>query len=112
MPRIGPELGRGAEGVVYENLDLPGWVVKVFYPSGASPYQARSEFQNLVKARAIRPDNVVYAQPPTDPRQDFLVKERVRPTDVPEDLIEKARVLQDFHGIQDASGNLICEVDP
>src|SRR5690349_5919238 len=28
MPRIGQEIGRGAESVVYENLDQPGWVVK------------------------------------------------------------------------------------
>jgi hypothetical protein len=34
MPRIGRELGRGAEGVVYENLDQPGWLVKAFHPGG------------------------------------------------------------------------------
>jgi hypothetical protein len=61
MPRIGQELGRGAEGVVYENLDRPGWVVKEFHKGGTSPLQARNEFQNLERAPAIRPDNVVKA---------------------------------------------------
>ena len=65
MPRIGQELGRGAEGVVYENLDQPGWVVKEFHQGGTSPLQARNEFQNLEKARAILPDNVVKAQAPS-----------------------------------------------
>jgi hypothetical protein len=66
MPRIGQELGRGAEGVVYENLDRPGWVVKEFHKGGTSPLQARNEFQNLERARAIpgRTDNVVEAQAP------------------------------------------------
>jgi hypothetical protein len=31
MPRIGREIGRGSEGIVYENLDRPGWVVKEYY---------------------------------------------------------------------------------
>jgi hypothetical protein len=75
MPQIGQELGRGAEGVVYENGDQPGWVVKVFHKGGTSPYQAGNEFQNLEKARTIRPDNVVKAQPPADPRQGWIVKE-------------------------------------
>jgi hypothetical protein len=88
MPRIGQELGRGAEGVVYENLDQPGWVVKEFYQGGGSPVQARNEYQNLERARAIRPDNVVMAQAPVDPRQGFLVKAKVLPTDVPEDLAQ------------------------
>jgi hypothetical protein len=61
MPRIGQELGRGAEGVVYEDLDQPGWVVKEFHPGGTSPLQAMNEFQNLERARAIRPDNVIKA---------------------------------------------------
>jgi hypothetical protein len=63
MPRLGRELGRGAEGVVYENLDEPGWVVKEFHKGGTTPLQARNEFQNLEKARAIpgRADNVVKA---------------------------------------------------
>ncbi len=108
MPRIGQELGRGAEGVVYENLDQPGWVVKEYHQGGASPFQARNEFQNLERARAIRPDNVVKAQAPADPRQGFLVKEQVLPTAVPEDLAQKARVLQDFlPHIPDAGGNLM-----
>lgn len=108
MPRLGRELGRGAEGVVYENLDRPGWVVKVFHQGGTSPLQAGNEFQNLENARAIRPDNAVGAQAPADPRQGFLVKERVLPTDVPEDLAERAKVLQDFlPRIPDAGGNLM-----
>src|SRR5207244_1135664 len=98
LPRIGQELGRGAEGVISENLDQPGWVVKEFHKGGTSPLQARNEFQNLEKARAIpgRADNVVKAHAPADPRQGFLVKEQVLPTNVPEDLAEKAKVLQDF----------------
>jgi hypothetical protein len=107
MPRIGREIGRGAEGVVYENLDLPGWVVKVFHAGSTSPLQAENEFQNLERARAIRPDNVVKAQAPADPRQGFLVKEMVLPTDVPEDLAQEARVLQDIlPHIPDAASNL------
>ena len=47
MPRIGQELGRGAEGIVYEDLDQPGWVVKEYYQGGTSPLQAQNEFQNL-----------------------------------------------------------------
>jgi hypothetical protein len=108
MPRLGRELGRGAEGAVYEDLDQPGWVVKVFHRGSTSPLQAGNEFQNLENARAIRPDNVVKAQAPADPRQGFLIKERVLPTDVPEDLAEKAMVLQDFlPQIPDAGGNLM-----
>jgi hypothetical protein len=108
MPRIGEELGRGSEGVVYENLDQPGWVVKVFHSGGASPFQARNEFQNLENARAIRPDNVVKVQAPADSGQGFLVKEQVLPTDVAQDLAEKAKVLQDFlPQIPDSGGNLV-----
>jgi hypothetical protein len=93
---------------VYENLDEPGWVVKEFYKGGGSPFQARNEFRNLVKACALRPDNVVKVQAPADPRQRFLVKERVLPTDLPEDLAQKAQVLQDFlPQIPDAGGNVI-----
>jgi len=40
-PSIGQELGRGAEGVVYENLDEPGMVVKEFHQIAASPLQAQ-----------------------------------------------------------------------
>ncbi len=108
MPRLGREIGRGAEGVVYENLDQPGWVVKEFHKGGTSPFQARNEFQNLEKARAIRPDNVVEVQAPADPQQSFLVKEEVLPTNVPKDLAQKAQVLQDFlPHIPDAGGNLL-----
>jgi hypothetical protein len=110
MPRIGQEIGRGAEGIVYENLDQPGMVVKEYYSSGVSPLQARNEFQNLEKARSIpgRADNVVKAQAPADPRQGFLVKEKVMPTNGPGDLAQKAQVLRDFlPQIPDAGGNLI-----
>ena len=110
MPRIGQEIGRGAEGIVYENLDQPGMVVKEYYPGGVSPLQARNEFQNLEKARSIpgRADNVVKAQATAAPRQGFLVKEKVMPTNVPEDLAQKARALRDFlPQIPDAGGNLI-----
>jgi hypothetical protein len=73
MPRIGRELGRGAEGVVYENLDEPGWVVKEFHKQGTSPLRARNEFDNLQRARAIRPDNVVGARARADPGQGWIV---------------------------------------
>jgi hypothetical protein len=106
-PQIGGEIGRGAEGIVYENLDQPGWVVKVFHPGRTSPLQAGNEFANLEKARAIRPDNVVKAQAPADPRQGWLVKEKVLDTNVPEDWSQRANVLQDFlPQIPDAGGNL------
>jgi hypothetical protein len=110
MPRPGGELGRGAEGVVYENLDQPGWVVKVFHPGGTSLFQARNEFENLEKARAIRPDNVVQAQAPADPQQGWLAKERViRETPTPADLAEGMNVEHALinGGIQDIGGNLI-----
>lgn len=107
-PRIGGELGRGGEGVVYKNLDRPGWVVKVFHPGSTSPLQARNEFINLEKARAIRPDNAVKVQAPSDPRQGWLVKEEVLTTRMPEDLGQKAAVLQDFLlQIPDAASNLM-----
>jgi hypothetical protein len=110
MPRLGRELGRGAEGIVYENLDQPGWVVKVFHPGGTSPLQAGNEFQNLDKARAIRPDNVVKAQAPADPRQGFLVKEEVmsdNPT--PADVVAGLQVEWDFvsGAVQEVGGNLM-----
>lgn len=106
MPRIGKEIGRGSEGVIYENLDQPGWVVKVFHPGGTSPLQARNEFANLQKAQAIRPDNVVKAQAPADPRQGWITKEKWLPTDVPEDVVQRAQVLRDFLIIPDADSNL------
>ncbi len=109
MPQIGKEIGRGAEGVVYENLDQPGTVVKEFNKGVTSPFQARNEFQNLGKARAIHPDNVVKAQAPADPRQGWIVKEQVTRDIPPADLTERTRILQDFDnaGVQDARGNLI-----
>lgn len=110
MPRKGAEIGRGAEGVVYENLDQPGMVVKEFHQGGASLLQARNEFANLERARAIRPDNVVRAQAPADPRQGFLVKERViRDTPTTADLANRQQVARPLveGGVQDVEGNLI-----
>jgi hypothetical protein len=105
QPRIGR--GRGAEGVVYENLDRAGWVVKVFHQGVTSPLQARNEFDNLAKARAIRPDNVVKAQAPADPRQGWLVKEEVYPSNTPSDKVQENEVLRDFQNIHDVPGNLM-----
>ena len=112
MPQIGKEIGRGAEGVVYENLDQPGTVVKEFNKRGTSPLQARNEFQNLEKARAIpgRADNVVKAQAPADPRQGWIVKEQVIPdTATPADRAALRQIEQDFinGGVQDVGGNLM-----
>ncbi len=108
MPRIGKEIGRGAEGIVYQNLDQPGWVVKQFHKSGTSPLQAGNEFDNLARARAIRPGNVLRAQAPADPRQGWIVKEQVLPTDVPPDMAQRAQVRRDFlPQIPDADGNLM-----
>jgi hypothetical protein len=110
MPRIGQEIGRGAEGVVYENLDQPGWVVKEFHQGGTSPLQARNEFQHLERARAIRPDNVVKARAPADPRQGFLVKEKVIPDNpTPGGVVAGQQIEQDFvnGGVQDVGGNLM-----
>src|SRR5262249_26342320 len=109
-PQTGAEVGRGAEGVVYENLDQPGWVVKEFYQGGSSPLQARNEFQNLENARAIRPDNVVKAQAPADPRQSWIVKEQVfTDTPTPADVMAGQQIERDFvnGGVQDIGGNLI-----
>lgn len=106
-PSIGQELGRGAEGVVYENLDDPTMVVKEFHVGGTSPFQAQNEFDNLEKARAIRPDNVVQALPPADPQQGWLVKERVFESITPKDMARRAEVLRDFRNIHDAPGNLM-----
>lgn len=109
-PRIGRELGRGAEGVVYVNLDQPGWVVKEFYQGATSPLQARNEFVNLTKARTILPDNVVETQTPTDPRQGWIVKEQViRDIPTPTDYVAGQQIEQIFAngGIQDAGSNLM-----
>ena len=108
-PRIGRELGRGAVGIVYENLDQPGWVVKMFYPRATSPLQAGNEYANLQKARAIRPDHVVKAQPPADPRQGWIVKEEVI-RDIPSlaDRTAFNQVEQELinGGVQDVGSNL------
>lgn len=109
-PRIGRELGRGAEGVVYENLDQPGWAVKEFYPGVTSPFQARNEFANLAKARAILPDNVVKAQAPAGPRQSWIVKEQVIPDNpTPADQVAGQQMEQIFvnGGVQDVGSNLM-----
>jgi hypothetical protein len=109
MPRTGQEIGRGAEGVVYENLDQPGTVVKEFHKGGTSPLQARNEFQNLERARAIHPDNAVKAQAPADPRQRWIVKEQVIRDTPPADPTELIRIVQDFDnaGVRDAGGNMV-----
>jgi hypothetical protein len=108
MPQTGSELGRGAEGVVYENLDQAGTVVKQFHKQSTSPLQARNEFANLEKARAIRPDNVVKAQAPANPRQGWLVKERVIPgTPTPADQAALGPIAQDLinGGVHDVGPN-------
>jgi hypothetical protein len=106
-PRIGKEMARGAEGAVYENLDDPDWVVKEFYPGGGSPFQARNEYENLERARAIRPDNVVRALAPADPRQGWIVKEKVNSSNTPEDQTQRRQVLQALCNFPDVDGNLI-----
>ncbi len=106
-PRIGAELGRGAEGVVYESPDQSGWVVKVFRQGRTSPLQARNEYSNLEKARAIHLENVVKAHAPSNPRQGFLVKEKVTPSSAPPDMAQRAQLLRDFQNIPDAGSNLI-----
>jgi hypothetical protein len=111
-PRIGGEIGRGAEGVVYENLDEPGWVVKVFHQGSASPFQAGNEFANLEKARALRPDNVVKTRAPADPRQGFLVKEEITPSATPQDMAQRIQLEQDLQNIPDAHGNLMWGTTP
>lgn len=45
MPRIGREIGRGAEGIVYENLDQPGWVVKEYYKAVYPPSRLVMSFK-------------------------------------------------------------------
>jgi hypothetical protein len=83
-------------------------VIKEFHLGGGSPFQAQNEFHNLQRARAIRPDNVVEAQVPADPRQRFLGKEQVLPTITPPDMAQRAQVLRDFLSqIPDAAGNLM-----
>jgi hypothetical protein len=106
-PRIGREIDRGAEGVVYENLDEADWVIKEFYQMGVSPLQARNEYENLEKARAIRPDNVARARAPADPRQGWIVKEKVTPSTAPEDSAQKDDLRQALRNIPDVDGNLI-----
>src|SRR5262249_6666856 len=72
------------------------------------PSKPETEFQNLEKARAIRPDNVVQAQAPADPQQGWLVKEQVLPTTTPPDMAQRAQVRQDFLSqIPDSGGNLM-----
>jgi hypothetical protein len=87
----------------------PGKTVsgKVFHAVGASPLQAENEFQNLEAARLIHPDNVVKAQAPADPRQGWIVKAQVTPSDRPKDLVQRTTLLQAFRDIPDAQGNLM-----
>jgi hypothetical protein len=79
---------------------------KEFHQGRSSPLQARNEFENLEKARAIHPDNVVKAQAPADPRQGFIVKEKVTESTTPKDISQKAQLLRDFDNIHDVEGNL------
>jgi hypothetical protein len=76
-PPKGRVLGVGAEGTVYAIPNDPNNVLKEFHPGGTSPFQARNEYQNLAKARGTLPDNVVQCQQPSNPKQGWLVKERV-----------------------------------
>jgi hypothetical protein len=105
-PRLGGVIGQGGEGVVYENLDEPGWVVKVF-TRGGHPLAARNQLDNLARARAIRPDNVVDARPllhPANPRgQNWVVEEEVTRSSTPEDANELAQLWQDFQNLSDFS---------
>lgn len=110
MPPIGGELGRGAEGVVYENFAQPGWVVKIFHRRGVYPLQARNEYANLENARAIRPDHVVLAEAPADPRQGWIVKERVVALSGLPDMAQRAVLLHDFQSVPDAASNLMWGV--
>jgi hypothetical protein len=111
-PKLGAELGRGSEGVIYENLDQPGWVVKEFHQGSTSPLQARNEFENLEKARSIHPDNVVNAQPPAGARQGFIVKEKVTESPTPPDFSQKAKLNRDFENVNDAGGNMVWGTTP
>jgi hypothetical protein len=63
--------------------------------------------RNPEKARAIRPDNVIKAQPPADPRQGWIVKEEVTPSDTPKDRAQRTKLLQNLQGIPDVQGNLM-----
>jgi hypothetical protein len=57
MPRIGRELGRGAEGVVYENLDQPGSVLPDYLKASADHFHGcwseAGTFDNLEQAFAL-----------------------------------------------------------
>jgi hypothetical protein len=50
---------------------------------------------------------VVKAQAPADPRQGFLVKERVIRSSTAPDMTQRAQLLQDFQNIPDAGSNLM-----
>jgi hypothetical protein len=84
--------------------------VKEFHAGGTSPFQAGNELANLEKARLIHPDHVVKAQALVDPRQGWIVKEKVilnAPT--PADLGAGKQIEQDLAdgGIQDIGGNVV-----
>jgi len=72
--------------------------------------QARNEFENLEKGRAVLPDNVVNAQAPADPRQGWIVKEKVVEIEATTaQNREGIDILQKFidAGVNDASGNMM-----
>jgi hypothetical protein len=80
------------------------------FNQGGNPLAARNQLDNLARARAIQPDNVVQARPlldPANPRsQNWLVEEEVLQTNIPQDLLEWWRLLQVFQNFPDAGGNL------
>jgi hypothetical protein len=80
---------------------------KEFHKGGTSPFQAGNEFQNLEKARAIRPNNVVKAQAPADPRHGWIVKELVTRSYTSADRAQRQKLLQDFQNFPDVAGNLM-----
>ena len=109
-PQLGAILGQGGEGTVFRNLSEPGWVVKVFKPGG-NPLATRNQLDNLARARAMRPDNVVQSRPlldPANPRdQNWLIAEEVLPSTVPEDSAAKAQLQYDLRYFPDSGSNLM-----
>ena len=84
--------------------------MKEFHAGGTSPLQAGNESANLEKARLIHPDHVVKAQAPVDPRQGWIVKEKVI-LSIPSsaDLAAGKQIEQDFAtgGVHDVAGNVV-----
>jgi RHS repeat-associated protein len=97
-PRLGTRIGGGGEGVVYSNLDEPGWVVKVFNQN-TNPLAPRNQLQNLATGRQVSPQNVVQARPlidPTNPRtQNWIVTQEVIPVsgELPASVVAEGRQL-------------------